>query len=220
MFSGELLGAAAFALAAGIAAFFSPCSYALLPGYVGYYVSATGEEQPPLGGTIVRGLAAAAGAVVVLGVLSVVALLAGETLQGILPALEYGVGIALIAVGGWILYGGPGAVHAVLPKRRSSIWGFAIFGGMYAIAATGCVLPLFLGIVFQSLTLSTAAGAVVLGAYVVGFGVLLLAVTVATAVGYAVSAGRLAGHVDRIVRLGGLVLILAGIGQLYVVGAY
>lgn len=216
MIESSLLGAATFALAAGVTTFFSPCSYALLPGYVGYYVSATGRESPPLGGAVARGLAAAGGAVAVLGLLAGVALVAGELIESVLPTLEYGVGLALIAAGAWIAYVGPGAVHAVLPKRRSSVWGFALFGGMYAIAATGCVLPLFLGIALQAVSMSTAGGAVVLGAYVGGFGALMLSVTVATAVGHAIGAGRLAGHVDRLVRLGGVVLILAGIGQLYV----
>lgn len=214
--SGELLGAATFAFAMGVTTFFSPCSYALLPGYVGYYVSATGQETPPLGGAVARGFAAAAGAVGVLLVLSGVALVAGEALERSLPALEYGVGLALVALGGWILYGGPGAVHAVLPKRRSSVWGFAVFGAMYAVAATACVLPLFLGVALQSVTMPAHEAALVLGAYAGGFAVLMLSVTVATAIGHAVGAGRLAGHVDRLVKLGGVVLILAGLGQLYV----
>ena len=214
--TGELLGAATFAFAMGVTTFFSPCSYALLPGYVGYYVSATGRETPPLSGAVARGVAASVGAVAVLLVLSGVALVAGETLERTLPALEYGVGLALIAAGGWILYVGPGAVHAMLPRRRASVWGFGIFGAMYAIAATACVLPLFLGVALQSVTLPTHEAALVLGSYAGGFAVLMLSVTVATAVGHSVSAGALAGRVDRLVRLGGVVLILAGIGQLYV----
>lgn len=211
-----LLGAVTFAFAAGVTTFFSPCSYALLPGYVGYYVSTTGGETPPLTGAVARGTAAATGAVAVLAVLSGIALVAGDVLERTLPALEYGVAVALIVLGGWILDSGPGAVHAVLPRRRSSVWGFGLFGAMYALAATACVLPLFLGITLQSLTMPTFETAVVLGAYAGGFGALMLSVTVATAVGHAVGVGRLAGHVDRLVRFGGLVLVLAGLGQLYV----
>ncbi|EMA27345.1 cytochrome c biogenesis CcdA family protein [Halobiforma nitratireducens] len=216
MTGGELVGTAAFALGAGVATFFSPCSYALLPGYVGYYVSATGRESPPLGGAVARGVAAAAGAILVLGILSAVALVAGDTLERVLPTFEYAVGVALIGLGGWIVAGGPGAIHGMLPKRRSSVLGFGLFGGMYALAATACVLPLFLGIVLRTFTMSTLEGAFVLGAYVAGFAALLLAVTVATAVGHAIGAGRLTGYVDRLVRAGGVVLVLAGFGQLYV----
>jgi cytochrome c-type biogenesis protein len=37
----------AFAIGAGTATFFSPCVYALLPGYVSYYVASVDEERAP-----------------------------------------------------------------------------------------------------------------------------------------------------------------------------
>ena len=52
-----------FAIGAGTATFFSPCVYALLPGYVSYYVASVDEEGAPLAGATARGLAATAGAV-------------------------------------------------------------------------------------------------------------------------------------------------------------
>ncbi|ELY88490.1 cytochrome c-type biogenesis protein [Natrinema altunense JCM 12890] len=215
--SGELLGTVAFALGAGITTFFSPCAYALLPGYVGYYVAATGDETaPPLSGTLARGLAAAGGAVGVLGVLSIVAVVAGEAVGQALPLLEYGVGVGLVALGIWVVYGGSGAVHVLLPERRSTVLGFGLFGAMYALAAVACVLPLFLGLAFRSLTMPPLETALVLGTYAVGFGSLTVAITVATAFGYELGAGRIAGSVDRVVRLAGVVLIVAGLGQLYV----
>ncbi|WP_049925042.1 cytochrome c biogenesis CcdA family protein [Halopiger goleimassiliensis] len=217
MVSGELLGTMAFALGVGVATFFSPCAYALLPGYVGYYVAATGEEtRPPLSGTLARGIAAAVGAMAVLGVLSIAAIVAGETVERALPLFEYGVGVALIGFGLWVLYGGSGAVHVLLPERRSTVLGFGLFGAMYALAATACVLPVFLGLAFRSLTMPPFEAALVLGTYAAGFGALMVAATVATASGYAISAGRIAEHVDRVIRIAGVVLVLAGIGQLYV----
>ena len=216
MAAAELLGTILFALGAGIGTFFAPCSYALLPGYVGYYVAATGQEAAPLGGAISRGSAAAVGALGTFGVLSGIALVAGETLERTLPFLEIGVGIALIVFGAWIVYGGSSAIHVVLPERRSSVVGFGIFGAMYALAATACVLPLFLAFVFRSLTLPPAETALVLGTYAGSFAVMLLAVTVAIAVGHSLSTEKLVGYSERIVRFAGVVLILAGIGQLYV----
>ncbi|SEQ26659.1 cytochrome c-type biogenesis protein [Natrinema salaciae] len=206
-----------FALGIGVATFFSPCAYALLPGYVGYYVAATGEEtKPPLSGTLVRGLAAATGAMAVLGVLSLAAIAAGETVGRALPLLEYGVGIALIGLGLWVVFGGSGAVHVLLPERRSTVLGFGLFGAMYALAATACVLPLFLGLALRSLSMPPLETALVLGTYAFGFGTLTVAMTVATAFGFALGAGRIAGYVERVVRIAGVVLVVAGVGQLYV----
>ena len=218
MAAGEVLATLGFAIGAGLATFFAPCSYALLPGYVGYYVAATGEEAAPLGGALTRGAAAAAGALAVFGVLSGVAIVAGSLLAGTLPYLELGVGFALIALGIWILHGGSGALHVLLPERRASVWGFAVFGGMYALAATACVLPLFLAFVFRSLTMTPVETALVLGSYVGAFAALMLSVTVAIAVGYNLGAARFAGYTEALVRAAGALLVLAGLGQVYVAG--
>ncbi|MFP9193113.1 cytochrome c biogenesis CcdA family protein [Natronosalvus vescus] len=219
MFGGELIGTILFALGIGVATFFAPCSYALLPGYVSYYVASTGENSPPLGGAVVRGLAAAAGATTVLVALSAVALVFGEALARVLPFLEYGVGLALILLGAWVLWGGTGSIHVLLPERRSSRWGFAVFGGMYALAATACVLPVFLALALRSVTMAPLETALVLGSYAGGFGVLMLSVTVATAVGYDVGSQWTRNATGCIVRIAGIVLIAAGIGQLYLAGA-
>ncbi|GAB3027855.1 cytochrome c biogenesis CcdA family protein [Natronobiforma cellulositropha] len=216
--SPELFGAVAFAFLAGVATFFAPCSYALLPGYVGYYVAATGERRPPLAGALVRGSAAAVGALTTFGLLAAVAVVAGSTLERALPFLEYGVGVALVLVGLWVLYGGTGAVHVLLPRRRASVTGFAAFGAAYSLAATACVLPLFLALVLRSLTMSPAETVAVVGAYASGFAALLLAVTVAVAVGYDLSARRVAGYSDAFVRLAGVVLVVAGVAQLAIAG--
>ncbi|MCU4975685.1 cytochrome C biogenesis protein [Halobacteria archaeon AArc-m2/3/4] len=218
MIGGELLGTMLFALAMGVATFFAPCSYALLPGYVGYYVAATGQEKPPLGGAVARGGAAAVGALIAFAALSAVAIVAGATLERALPFLEYGVGLGLIAVGCWVVYGGSGAVHVMLPERRASVLGFGLFGAAYSLAATACVLPLFLALVFRSLTMSPVETTLVLGSYAGGFAALMVTVTVAVAVGYNLGANRFAGSVDLFVRIAGVVLVLAGLGQLYVAG--
>lgn len=212
----ELYGTAAFALGAGIATFFAPCSYALLPGYVGYYVAATEGDSPPMSGVFVRGGAAAGGVFVSFFVLSILAIAASEVVERYLPALELLVGGSLIVFGLLVVSGRVKSLHVPLPKRRSTILGFGIFGAIYAVAAAACVLPLFLAVALQSLTLSPAGTALVLGSYAGSVGVLMVVMTVATAVGHDVLTDRLAGHFGLMTRIAGAVLILAGIGQVYV----
>lgn len=213
---GELIGTLAFALAAGVTTFFAPCSYALLPGYVGYYVAATGKETAPLEGAIVRGLAAAGGAIGAFSAFSAAAVIVGELLERALPSLEIGVGAALVALGAWVTYTGPGGVHVLLPERRSSVWGFGVFGAMYATASTACVLPVYLGVAFHSFTMPVIETVLVLGTYVGAFAVLMLVVPVTTAVSYNFGLDRFAAHDDTLVRVAGVVLVLAGFGQLYI----
>ncbi len=207
--------ALALAAGAGVATFFSPCAYALLPGYVGYYVAATGERSPPLSGVLGRGVAAAVGVLVVFAVLAVVAVVVGVALAPYLHALELAVGLLLVLFGALLLVDRGPRFHVLLPRRRSSVVGFGLFGALYALAAAGCVAPLFLAVVVQSLTLPTAETLAVLATYAGSFALLMLAATTVVAVGHDLGS-QVAGYADRAIRLSGAALVLAGIGQLWV----
>lgn len=205
-----------FAVAAGVATFFSPCAYALLPGYIGYYVSVTGSDRPPVSGVLVRGLAATGGVFAAFGVVIGVVVLAGQSLESIIPMLEAAVGVSLVAVGSVVLVRGSLSMHVSLPQRRSGVLGFAVFGAGYAAAATACVFPIFFALVVRSLSMPPGGTALVLGSYAATFGTLMLAVTTTAAFGHRLTAGALSGGIDRLVRLSGVVIVLAGLGQLYV----
>lgn len=209
-----------FALAAGMGTFFAPCVYALLPGYVGYYVAQAEGDAPPLAGALTRGIAAAAGALLTFGMLSGIALGAGELLERFLPVLEPLVGLALVVLGVVILWRGTLSFHVALPERRSTVLGFGLFGAIYALAATACVLPFFLAVAVQSLALPVAGTVLVLGAYAGAFATLLLALTVLTALGYDALAGRVTGHVGTLTRVAGGIIVLAGLAQLYIAFTY
>ena len=211
----ELYGSAAFALGAGIATFFSPCSYALLPGYVGYYAASVEDETPPLSGAFAHGGAAALGVFGTFAVLSALAVVASDLIERVLPAVELSVGALLIGLGVAVLAGYTGSLHVPLPKRRASVLGFALFGALYALAAMACVLPLFLAVTLQSVTLPASGTAVVVGAYAGGFGLLMVVATVATAVGHDALVGRASEHVGTLTRVAGGVLVAAGVGQMY-----
>jgi cytochrome c-type biogenesis protein len=215
--TGTTVGVAA---AAGVATFFSPCAYALLPGYVGYYVASTETDQPPLGGAILRGLAAVAGVLAVFLSLGVVAAAVGQTLQPIFPVLEAAVGMLLVGLGALLAAGRSFEIPVRLPERSTTLAGFAAFGALYALAAAGCVAPLFLAVTFQSLTLPPAGTAAVFLTYATVFGGLLLGVTVATAVGNELAASTVAPYAAVASRLAGVVVALAGIGQLAIAAGW
>jgi len=208
-------GEAAFAFGAGIATFFSPCVVALLPGYVSYYVATVDGESAPLSGSVARGVAASGGALGTFAVLSAVALVAGTALERLLPIVEPLVGVLLIAMGGLVIWKGALSLTVALPRRRSSVLGFGFFGAVYALAATACVLPLFLSVTVVSLDLAVGGTALVLAAYAAGFAVLMLASTVAVAVGQEAVLDRFTGHAGTLTRVAGVVLVLAGFAQLY-----
>ena len=207
---------AAFAVGAGTATFFSPCVYALLPGYISYYVASVDRESAPLAGATARGLAATAGAVATFGILSVFAIVASETVEQAIPIVEPLIGLVLIVLGGLVFWKGAMSLSILLPERRTSVIGFGLFGAGYAVAATACVLPVFLSVALQALNLGAGGAVIVLGAYAGTFGLLMLAATVATAIGHDAVVGRMTAHSGLLTRAAGVVIVIAGLIQLYV----
>lgn len=231
MISPETASAAALALGAAVATFFSPCAYALLPGYVGYYVSASEEAvgdnaaavdggesaESLLPGALLRGMAASFGVVSVFAALTVGVLLVGRSIEPVIGMLEPLVGVGLVVLGGAVLLDYSPDRHVTLPQRRSSVTGFAVFGAGYAVAGAGCVAPLFLAIVLKAATLPPVSTVIVLGAYAVGFGGLLVGATVAIAVGRDALFARMSSHRKTIDTAAGIALVAAGGWQLFVV---
>ena len=211
----SVAAAVGFAVYAGVLTFFSPCAYALLPGYVGFYVNRTGG-QATLSGSLVRGLAAGAGVFVVLGAFLGATFVVGQLAADALRVLEPAVGVALIVLGTLIVLDRAPTLSVRLPERRTGILGFGAFGAGYAAASAGCVAPIVLAVGGLGLSLSGAGGATVLGAYVATVAALMIAVTVAAGTGLSAGGDWVSAHRDRLQRAAGVVIVLAGIGQLYV----
>lgn len=207
--------AVGFAIYAGVLTFFSPCAYPLLPGYVGFYVSRD-DGRSTLPGALARGLVAGAGVLVVLGAFLGSTFLVGRSAFERLTLLEPAVGAALIVIGVLVALDRAPSLSIPLPRRRAGLFGFAAFGAGYAVAAAGCVAPVFLAVVSLGLAAPGGGGAAVLGAYVGTVVALMVALTVATGVGLVAGGGWVAANRGRLERLAGVLLVLAGIGQLYV----
>jgi len=206
--STAFLGAAGFAASAGLATFFAPCAFPLLPGYVGFYLQQA--DRPP---AVVAGLTAATGAVLALGGVAALVFAVGRRLTSVLPLFEPIVGGLLVVFGLFVL-SGRGSPTVPLPKRPESLVGFGAFGAVYALAAAGCVVPLFLGVVAQASSLPPTRGLFVLGTYTATVAVPLLGVTLLSDAG--VSAWRsLGGYTGRVKQAAGLLLVVAGVGQIY-----
>lgn len=204
-----------FALTAGVATFFSPCAYPLLPGYVGFYVSSVDGESASLAGAGVRGVTAAVGVLVTFALLGgATAWVGQETLSGI-TVFETLVGGLLVVFGVLVALGRGPSLSLSLPKRRSSVLGFGLFGAGYALAGVGCVAPIFLGVVARAIALPPETAVLVLGVYAGVVAVLMAATTVATGVGLIGNATRVMAHAGWVTRLAGAVMVVAGIGQLY-----
>jgi cytochrome c-type biogenesis protein len=209
-------GTLAFALSAGLATFFAPCAYPLLPGYVGYYLS---QDDADLGGAVVRGGAATVGALAVLALVGGMLVSLGTRVVSRLAVLEPVVGVGLVALGLVVLAGRAPTVHLLLPRHRSSVPGFVLFGGVYAVAAAGCVVPIVFGVVTQALTLPAEQAVVIVAVYAGSVSLPLLGVTLLSAAGSDALRG-VSRHVGSIQRVAALVMIVAGVAQVGVSLSY
>ena len=205
-----VVGALAFAASAGVATFFAPCAFPLLPGYVGYYLSENDGDT----GMLAPAGAAAGGALGALAVVALLVLAVGQPVKTALPVLEPIIGVGLIAFGiATVMNRGP-ELRVPLPERPASVTGFGVLGAVYAVAAAGCVVPLLFGVVTQALALPAHSSALVLAVYALGVTLPLVGVTLLAGVG--IDSWRSLGTYSRQVQqVAAVVMIVAGGGQIY-----
>lgn len=211
-----------FAFTAGAATFFAPCAFPLLPGYVAFYLGQDDDgAERPLGARLRRagvvGAVTSAGFFLVYAVLAGVVMAVGTRALRNIGVLELVVGALLIVLGIAMALGRftPDRLHVRLPERRRSPTGFLAFGIVYAAAAAGCTAPVFVAVAAFALSGGPAAAVLTLGAYAAGMSVLMIAVTLASALGRQQLVGALSGHTGRVARVAGVLLALAGVAQIY-----
>lgn len=185
-----------FAFGAGMIAAVNPCGFVMLPSYVAVYLLS--EKDSPSGMTIrlIRALkvtiSMTLGFVIVFGLIgSLVSFGLRSVIGSLLPWFGMGIGIALIAISGLLLFGFNQFRYSSLPFRLSSMFtifqtdtirGYFFFGVSYALVSVGCALPIFMVVVT-----STFAGQSILGIlmsyinYSLGMGTIIFVVTIITA---------------------------------------
>jgi len=204
-----------FAVTAGVATFFSPCAYPLLPGYVGFYVNSVDADSASVlgaGSPRACGRGRCAGDVRAARWRHRPDRLLDAGKHHRLRDARRRIAHRFRATRGL-------RAHPVdpvpLPKRRTGVFGFGLFGAGYALAGAGCVAPVFLGVVARAIALPSETAVILLAVYAGTVAVLMAATTVATGVGLISNANRVMAHAGTLKRLAGAVMIVAGVGQLY-----
>jgi cytochrome c-type biogenesis protein len=215
------------ALTAGMLAAVNPCGFALLPAYLSVLVASDEPAASSRGRTTVAAVSRAlrctaaltAGYVVVFGAFGLVlAPLTGRLLPR-LPWLTVVFGLALVALGGWLLAGRslptPGrGIRA--PRLTGSAASMVLFGMAYAIASLGCAIGPFLAIVVSSLRAgSVAEGMALFVSYAAGMGLVIGVTALAVALVRVSAVSRLRRAAAFVPRIGGAVLIAAGVYVAY-----
>lgn len=216
-----LLLAVAFSM--GVATFFSPCSVALVPAYVGWFLGLDGDgSSRGVGAQARAGLrfgAASAGGILVVFLLFGGLVLGFRTAWGTTPALvgeaarnlAVAVGVLLVLLGGLVVLDRAPSVSLPLrAPRERTVRGMAAFGAVFALGSLGCSLPLFLAVSAQALAAGPVGGAVTFLAYGLGVALLMLAVAVLLAVARERTEAWVRRVVPHVRTLSGVLLMGAG----------
>ena len=220
-----ILAPLGFAFAAGVAAAFNPCGFAMLPAYMGLYMGSGDEKGSQrhlfrdLGKALVVGGAVTAGFIVLFGTAgTLIGVGARSVVADILPWLGLGIGILLTIVGAWLLSGGKlytafaqrAAAHMGNPVQ-TNVRGYFLFGLGYGTASLSCTLPIFLTVIGTSFAVSsiaTSLGQFVL--YAMGMGFVIMGLTIGMALFKGAMVGALRKVLPYIAPVGTWMMILAG----------
>ncbi len=210
---------AAFGFVAGIGAFFAPCAFALFPGYVSYYLASSGDGRERPARSILVGLACAAGSMAFFALVGGALSLLGGAISPYLIATKPFIAFAVAALGLALV---ADVRLPALPRPRASRGGadrqlpFALgaflYGFGYALASTGCTLPIYVTMIVLPLT-SGYAGAALLTFASFGSAMALMMLLTSVLVGLARTSllSQLQASTVWIQRASGAVLILAGL---------
>ena len=216
-----------FAYAVGAASAVNPCGFAMLPAYLGLYVSGgqqEGERSKPwvlVARAIMVGLSVSVGFVVLFGL---VGLILGFGSQAIVvAALPYvGLAIGVLLIGAGAFMAGGGKIYTSLAQRAASrigdpgqmnLPGYVLFGISYGLASLSCTLPLFLAVLGVGAGLSSGLvdtlGQFVL--YAAGMGSVIMALTLGMAVARTVMVRWLRAALPYVGIVGAWLMVVAGV---------
>ncbi len=209
-------GTIALAFTAGMVATFNPCGFSLLPAYIGAFVAGD-QVTERADQRVLRAIGVAAsvsiGFIIVFATVGIIIdQIAGE-IRRQLPWVTIVIGGLLILAGiamavGWkpsLAYRGP--QFSTKTNRPRVMIGYGI---TYAIASLSCTIGPFLAVTGTALSQSPLQALSTYIAYALGMGVIILVLSVASALAHS----TVANHMRRLARvaprLGGALMVLAG----------
>jgi len=214
-----------FSFIAGLVAFFAPCSFAILPGYITYYISKHSIEDKKrkiiknISQGLIFGLIASIGFFTVFGLAGFGVIAIGQFIKQFIPWIAVTTGIILIIVG-ILMFFGKEFIFFQAPKikfvQKNEKAGIYLFGIVYAIGSLGCVFPIFLSIVIQGIASNSFLdGAYTILAYILGMSIIMIAITTLTFATKYLIIKKLERILPYIKKLSAVVLVIAGIYMIY-----
>lgn len=158
------------AFAAGLVAALNPCGFAMLPAYLLLVVhgqDSAGRTGPlsAVGRAAAATVGMALGFLTVFGIFGALTISAATAVQRYLPYATVLIGLALIALGGWLLLGR--GLTALTPRSLGVRWAPTVrlgsmygYGISYAVASLSCTIGPFLAVTGAGLRGGSVVGSV------------------------------------------------------------
>ena len=206
-----------FALGAGLVAALNPCGFAFLPGYLGLVIATSRDVSRPV--ALARAAAAtvvmATGFLTVFGIfgLAVSPLIASA--QRYLPFATVAIGVALLAMGLWLVSGRdipvllPGTAGGTPTARLGSMYGYGVG---YAVASLSCTIAPFLAVISTTFRAgSTLTGVLAFVAYATGMSITVGVAALAVALAGASAGAALRRVLPYVGRIAGVIVLVTGL---------
>lgn len=219
---------AVFGFVAGLGAFFAPCAFSLFPGYVSYYLAAStsNPEGERLSRSLYLGLTCAAGSILFFALVGAAIGVIGGAVSPYLIATKPFIALAVVALGVVLLADLrfpalplPRAIHRSSAGDPSPAAALFLYGFGYALASTGCTLPIYVSVTVLPLTSGYSGAALItFVSFALAMALMMLLTTALVGLAKGSLVHRLQASTVWIKRASGLVLILAGVylGYYYV----
>jgi len=161
----------------------------------------------------------AVGFVTVFGVFGLLTTAAADVVQRHLPYVTLAIGVALVALGLWMLTGRDVGVPIRNPLAASTRWAptarlgsMFTYGISYAVASLSCTVGPFLAVTATALRGGSVLGAMaVYVAYAAGFTLVVGVLAVAAALASSAAVDRMRRIVPYVNRISGALLLVVGI---------
>lgn len=209
------------AFAAGLVAALNPCGFAMLPAYLALVVrgNTTESAAAAVGRAVAATAAMALGFITVFGAFGLLTVSLASTLQKYMPFVTIIIGVALVAVGLWLLTGHELSLGQPNRLARSSSWvpsrrlgSMFGYGVGYAIASLSCTVGPFLAVTGAGISGTSVLSRVwIYLAYAAGFALIVGALAVAVALAGSTLIDRMRRILPYVNRFGGAVLIVVGL---------
>lgn len=211
-----ITGTIALAFTAGMVATFNPCGFPLLPAYIGAFVAGD-EVTQQVDRRVLRAIGVAAA--VSVGFIMVFATV-GLIIDSVAGEARRQLPWVTIIIGGLLLIAGTASIAGWRPSipvrgpRFSTASNRPLvmvgYGIAYAIASLSCTIGPFLAVTGTALSNSRLEGLATYLAYALGMGVIILVLSITSALAHSAVAHHMR-RLSRIApRIGGALMIFAG----------